>query len=105
MAGNKEQRVCVKFCILLIKTAVETANMRQEALKYYVLNKTHLPVVSPFCSNSPRSKRERRVQSSVKIVLISFKEFVPPGQIVKKPILLSQGFEMTMKVQQKWPNL
>ena len=32
MADNKEQRVCVKFCFLLGKSAAETVLMLQEAL-------------------------------------------------------------------------
>jgi len=32
MADNKEQRVCVKFCFLLGKSAAESVLMRQEAL-------------------------------------------------------------------------
>jgi len=33
MAGNKEQRVCVKFCFVLGKSAAETVLMLQEAFK------------------------------------------------------------------------
>ena len=33
MADNKEQRVCVKFCFLLGKSAAETVLMLQEAFK------------------------------------------------------------------------
>jgi len=32
MADNKEQRVCVKFCFPLGKSAAETVSMLQEAL-------------------------------------------------------------------------
>ena len=32
MADNKEQRVCIKFCFLLGKSAAETVLMLQEAL-------------------------------------------------------------------------
>jgi len=32
MADNKEQRVCVKFCFLLGKSAAETVLILQEAL-------------------------------------------------------------------------
>ena len=32
LADNKEQRVCVKFCFLLGKSAAETVLMLQEAL-------------------------------------------------------------------------
>ena len=32
MADNKEQRVCMKFCFLLGKSAAETVSMLQEAL-------------------------------------------------------------------------
>jgi len=33
MAGNKEQRVCVKFCFLLGKSAAETFLKLQESFK------------------------------------------------------------------------
>jgi len=33
MADNKEQRVCMKFCFLLGKSAAETVLMLQEAFK------------------------------------------------------------------------
>ena len=33
MADNKEQRVCVKFCFLLGKSAAEIVSMLQEAFK------------------------------------------------------------------------
>ena len=39
MADNKEQRVCVKFCFLLGKSAVESVLMLQEALKEEALSK------------------------------------------------------------------
>ena len=37
MADNKEQRVCVKFCFLLGKSAAETVLMLQEACKDFFL--------------------------------------------------------------------
>ena len=37
MADNKEQRVCVKFCFLLGKSAAETVLMLQEAFKDFFL--------------------------------------------------------------------
>jgi len=42
MADNKEQRVCVKFCFLLEKTAAETVLMLQEAFKEEALSKTQV---------------------------------------------------------------
>ena len=40
MADNKEQRVCVKFCFLLRKSAAETVLMLQEAFTEEALRKT-----------------------------------------------------------------
>jgi len=42
MADNKEQRVCVKFCFLLGKSATETVLMLQETFKEDVLSKTQV---------------------------------------------------------------
>jgi len=42
MADNKEQRVCVKFCFLLGKSAAETVLMMQEAFKEDTLSKTQV---------------------------------------------------------------
>jgi len=38
MADNKEQRVCVKFCFPLGKSAAETVLMLQEAFKEEALS-------------------------------------------------------------------
>ena len=42
MADNKEQRMCVKFCFLSGKSAVESVLMLQEALKEEALTKTQV---------------------------------------------------------------
>ena len=42
MADNKEQRVCMKFCFLLGKSAAETVLMLQEAFKEEALIKTQV---------------------------------------------------------------
>ena len=42
MADNKEQRVCVKFCFLLGKSAAETVLMLQEAFKEESLSRTQV---------------------------------------------------------------
>jgi len=40
MAVNKEQRVCVKLCFLLVKSAAETVLMLQEGFEKEALSKT-----------------------------------------------------------------
>ena len=42
MADNKEQRVCVKFCFLLGKSASETVLTLQEAFKEEELSKVQV---------------------------------------------------------------
>jgi len=42
VVDNKEQRVCVKFCFLLGKLAVESELMLQEAFKEETLSKTQV---------------------------------------------------------------
>jgi len=42
MADDKEQRVCVKFCFVLGKSAAETVFMMQEAFKEETLSKTQV---------------------------------------------------------------
>jgi len=42
MADDKEQRLCMKFCFLLGKSAVETVLMLQEACKEEALSKTQV---------------------------------------------------------------
>jgi len=42
MADNKEQRVCVKFCFLLEKSAAETVLILQETFKEEALSKTQV---------------------------------------------------------------
>ena len=64
MADNKEQRVCVKFCFLLGKSAAKTVLMLQEAFKEEPLSRT--PVYEWYsrfkggemsCEDQPRSGR------------------------------------------------
>ena len=62
MADNKEQRVCMKFCFLLGKSAAETVLMLQEAFKEEALIKTQVyKWYSRFkggemsCEDQPRS--------------------------------------------------
>jgi len=64
MADNKEQRVCVKFCFLLGKSAAETVLMLQEAFKEEALSRTQVyERYSRFkggemsCEDQPRSGR------------------------------------------------
>jgi len=64
MADNKEQRVCVKFCFLLGKSAAETVLMLQEAFKKEALSRTQVyEWYSRFkggemsCEDQPRSGR------------------------------------------------
>jgi len=42
MADLKEQRVCIKFCFLLGKTAAETVRMLQEAFKEEALSQARV---------------------------------------------------------------
>jgi hypothetical protein len=42
MADNQEQRVCVKFCFLLGKSAAETVSILQETLEEETSNKTQV---------------------------------------------------------------
>jgi len=42
MADNKEERVCVKFCFLLGKSAAKTVLIPQEAFKEEALSKTQV---------------------------------------------------------------
>jgi hypothetical protein len=42
MADNKEQKVCVKFCFVLGKSAAETVLIMQEDFKQDVLSKTQV---------------------------------------------------------------
>jgi len=42
MADLKEQRVCIKFCFLLGKTAAETVTMLQEAFKEEALSQARV---------------------------------------------------------------
>jgi len=64
MADNKEQRVCIKFCFLLVKSADETVLMLQEAFKEKALSRTQVyEWYSRFkggemsCEDQPRSGR------------------------------------------------
>jgi len=42
VAGNKEERVCVKLCFLLGKSPAETVLMLQDAFKEEALSKTQV---------------------------------------------------------------
>jgi len=42
MADLKEQRVCIKFCFILGKTAVETVTMLREAFKEEALSQARV---------------------------------------------------------------
>jgi len=57
MAENKEQRVCVKFCFLLGKSAAETVLMLQEALSRTQVYEwySHFKGGEMSCEDQPRS--------------------------------------------------
>jgi len=64
MADNKDQRVCMKFCFLLRKSAAENILMLQEACKEEPLSKTqvyewysHFKGGEMSCEDQPRSGR------------------------------------------------
>ena len=64
MADDKEQKVCMKFCFLLGKSAAETVLMLREACKEEALSKTEVyERYSRFrrgdmsCKDQPRSGR------------------------------------------------
>ena len=64
MTEYKEQRVCVKFCFLLGKSAGETVLMLQEAFKKEALSRTqvyewysHFKGGEMSCEDHPRSGR------------------------------------------------
>jgi hypothetical protein len=40
MIGKIEQRVCIKFCVKLVKSATETLEMLREAFGKYFLSQT-----------------------------------------------------------------
>jgi len=42
VADDKEQRVCIKFCFVLGKSAAETVLMLQEAFKEEALSRTQV---------------------------------------------------------------
>ena len=62
MAGNREKRLCMKFCCLLGKSAAETVLMLVEAFKKGGLSKTqvyerysHFRGGEMSCEDQPRS--------------------------------------------------
>ena len=64
MADNKEQRMCIKFCFLLGKSAAETVLMLQEAFKEEAVSMTqvyewysHFKGGEMSCKDQPRSGR------------------------------------------------
>jgi len=59
MADNKEQRVCVRFCFLLGKSAAETVLMLQEAFKEEAYSKSQ---VYERCSRFRRGEMSREDQ-------------------------------------------
>jgi len=70
MADNKEERVCMKFCFLLGKSAAETVLMLQETFKEEALSKTQVyEWYSRFkggemsCEDQPRSGRPSTCQN------------------------------------------
>jgi len=70
MTDNKEQRVCVKFCLLLGKSAVETVLILQEGFKEEALSRTQvyewysrLKGGEMACEDQPRSDRPSSCQN------------------------------------------
>jgi transposase len=70
MVDNKEQRVCVKFCFLLWKSAAETSSMQQGACKEECFSKAQVyEWYSRFkraemsCEDQPRSGRPSTCRS------------------------------------------
>ena len=78
MADNKEQRVCVKFCFVLGKSAAKTVLMLQEAFKEEALSKTEVYewflrfiVGEMSCEAKPRSGRISKCQNNENLEKVS----------------------------------
>ena len=74
MADNKKQRVCVKFCFLLGKSAAETVLMMQEAFKEEALSKiqvyewySHFKGGEMSCEDQLRSGRPSTYPNDVNL--------------------------------------
>ena len=70
-ADNKEQRVCVKFCFLLGKSAAETFLMLQEAFKDFFL----LPRMKGQMKGKRFADVSKVKKKTLEVLNISIEEF------------------------------
>jgi hypothetical protein len=100
----KEQRVCIKFCQKLGKTATETYKMIQ------AFGETALSKSKTF--EWYFRKKARQVQSNVKTMLIAFfdaeglvhHKFLPQCQTMNQTVYITVLQRLRDTVRRKWPH-
>ena len=99
---STEQRICIKFCFEIRKTATETYELLQQAKEPSALWKG---------PSSPRPKKGRQVRSKTKVMLLAFfdyegivhHEYVPDGQTINKALYLEVLRRLRESVRRKRP--
>ena len=90
MCESTEQRICIRFCFKIGKTATETCHLLQQAYGEDAMGRTE----SSQCKGptSPRPKKGRQVRSKTMVMLLPFfdsegivhHEYAPDGQTINK---------------------
>ena len=86
MCGSTKQRICIKFCFKIGKTATETYQLLQQAYCEDAVG--YIQVFDWFRPTSPRPKKGRQVWSKTKVMLLAFLDsegiahhkYAPDGQ-------------------------
>ena len=105
MSENTEQRVCIKFCHKLGKTATETYQMLLLAYGDETMSRARV------FEWSPRPKKARQVRSQVKVMLTVFfdyqgvvhHEYAPKGQTITKEYYIDVLRRLRDAVRRKRP--
>jgi len=91
MCESTEQRICIKFCFKIGKTATETYQLLQQAYGEDAVGRTQWKGPT-----SPRRKKKRQVRSKTKVMLRAFfdsegivhHEYAPDEQTINKEFYL-----------------
>jgi len=108
MCESTEQRICIKFCFKIGKTAMEIYQLLQQAYGEDAMGRTQ---VFNWFRASPRPKKGRQVRSKTKVMLLAFfdsegivhNEYAPDGQKINKEFYVEVLRRLREPVRRKQP--
>ena len=109
MCESTEQRIYIKFCFKIGKTATETDQLLQQAYGEDAMGRTQ--VFDWFRPTSPRPKMGRQVRSKTKVMLMAFfdsegivhHEYAPDGQTINEEFYMGVLPRLRESVRRKRP--